>query len=71
LILKSIKLKTNEINLDQFLKWTGMASTGGQAKLMIAEGNVKVNGIPELKRSRKLHSGDTIEIHGLGSFKIE
>ncbi|MDZ7960433.1 MAG: RNA-binding S4 domain-containing protein [Aulosira sp. DedQUE10] len=52
------------IKLDQFLKLVGIASTGGQAKLMIIDGGVKVNGIVETRRGRKLLSGDQVTVEG-------
>ncbi len=52
------------IKLDQFLKLAQMAQTGGQAKALILEGLVKVNGEVELRRGRKLHHGDRVEVEG-------
>ncbi|TAF07017.1 MAG: RNA-binding S4 domain-containing protein [Nostocales cyanobacterium] len=52
------------IKLDQFLKLLGMASTGGQAKIMIIDGNVKVNGEVETRRGRKLVETDTVTVAG-------
>ena len=46
------------IKLDQFLKFSGISSTGGQAKWMIFDGEVKVNGIVETRRGRKLVDDD-------------
>ncbi|WP_353930289.1 RNA-binding S4 domain-containing protein [Okeanomitos corallinicola TIOX110] len=50
------------IKLDQFLKLVGIASTGGQAKIMITNGEVKVNGIVETRRGRKLLENDTVVV---------
>ncbi|HEY9804432.1 MAG TPA: RNA-binding S4 domain-containing protein [Leptolyngbyaceae cyanobacterium] len=52
------------IKLDQFLKLVGIAPTGGQAKLMIIDGDVKVNGTVETRRGRKLVSTDQVTIAG-------
>ncbi|WP_414527650.1 RNA-binding S4 domain-containing protein [Nodularia chucula] len=52
------------IKLDQFLKFMGITSTGGQAKLMIIDGAVKVNGIVETRRGRKLVLGDKVTVEG-------
>jgi ribosome-associated protein len=52
------------IKLDQFLKFLGMASTGGQAKWMIVDGEVEVNGILETRRGRKLVDDDLVTIGG-------
>ena len=60
----------NTIKLDQFLKFVGIAQTGGQAKLMIQGGSVKVNEIPETRRGRKLVSGDRVTVGGQ-TFKVK
>jgi ribosome-associated protein len=54
------------IKLDQFLKQTQVVATGGQAKLMIQDGEVRVNGEVETRRGRKLVNGDRIEVSGQG-----
>lgn len=64
--MKKVAIKTSSINLDQFLKWAGAVSTGGEAKLLINEGKVKVNGRVETRRSRKLSYGDVVELEGRG-----
>lgn len=52
------------IRLDQFLKYAGLADTGGEAKTRIQAGEVRVNGEVETRRGRKLRIGDEIEIDG-------
>jgi ribosome-associated protein len=52
------------IKLDQFLKFVGVAATGGEAKLMIQGGAVKVNGETETRRGRKLVIGDSVIVQG-------
>ncbi|WP_199246400.1 RNA-binding S4 domain-containing protein [[Phormidium] sp. ETS-05] len=54
----------NWIKLDQFLKYQGVAATGGQAKLMIQDGEVEVNGEVETRRGRKLVEGDRVTVAG-------
>lgn len=54
----------NFIKLDQFLKWKGIAQTGGEAKLLIQAGEVAVNGAVETRRGRKLLVGDRISVMG-------
>jgi len=58
------------IKLDQFLKWQGLADTGGQAKRMILDGQVRVNGQVEMRRGRKLVNGDTVSV-GKKTFTVE
>jgi len=48
------------MKLDQFLKWHNIVSSGGEAKIHIKSGLVKVNGEIELKRGRKLIKGDKV-----------
>lgn len=50
------------MKLDQFLKWQNLAESGGQAKHLIQEGHVMVNGEIETRRGRKLQSGDVVEM---------
>ncbi|MDX2228650.1 MAG: RNA-binding S4 domain-containing protein [Leptolyngbyaceae cyanobacterium bins.349] len=52
------------IKLDQFLKLSGIAQTGGQAKMLIQAGEVKVNGTVETRRGRKLVTGDRVSTMG-------
>ena len=67
--MKEVFIKSETIKLDQFLKWAGIFSTGGEAKLAIAKGNVKVNGVIETKRSR-ISESDIIELAGHGSMIV-
>lgn len=46
------------------LQLAGFAETGGQAKVLIQAGEVRVNGIVETRRKRRLHAGDEIDVHG-------
>lgn len=52
------------IRLEQFVKLQGMAETGGQAKMLIREGLVSVNGQTETRRGRKLVQGDGVHVQG-------
>lgn len=62
--MKEVSIHTEAIQLDQFLKWARVAATGGEAKRLIQEGMVKVNGQVETARSRKLAPGTVVEING-------
>ncbi|MHB2018041.1 MAG: S4 domain-containing protein YaaA [Candidatus Xenobia bacterium] len=58
-------MKSNEfVKLDQFLKWQGLVGTGGEAKALIQEGQVRVNGEVETRRGRKLRTGDVVSFEG-------
>jgi len=48
------------MKLDQFLKWQNLVTTGGEAKNFIKSGSVKVNGVIETRRGRKLIRGDKV-----------
>lgn len=52
------------IKLDQFLKWQGISQTGGEAKLIIQNGEVLVNGEVETRRGKKLVTGDRVTLAG-------
>lgn len=52
------------IRLDHFLKITGLAETGGQAKQLIQAGEILVNGAVETRRRCQLKPGDLIEYNG-------
>jgi ribosome-associated protein len=53
------------IQLDQFLKFKGVVQTGGEAKLLIQSGEVRLNGQIETRRSKKLAQGDRVTTMGL------
>ncbi|MCP9846435.1 MULTISPECIES: RNA-binding S4 domain-containing protein [unclassified Synechococcus] len=53
------------MRLDQFLKWQGVMATGGEAKLRVQNGEVRVNGAIELRRGRQLVAGDRVEWQGI------
>jgi ribosome-associated protein len=52
------------IELCQFLKFGGLAGTGGEAKQMIAEGLVQLNGVVETQKRKKLAVGDKVKANG-------
>ncbi|GAB6099671.1 S4 domain-containing protein YaaA [Halanaerocella petrolearia] len=62
--MQEVKIKTETINLDQFLKWANLVSTGGEAKVVVQAGKVKVNGEVEEKRARTLTVDDVVEYRG-------
>ena len=62
--MKESKIETEFIKLDQFLKYESLVGSGGEAKNVIQDGLVKVNGNIETARGKKLYKGDIIEIFG-------
>ena len=67
---KEVRIVTSCIKLDQLLKYAAITTTGGEAKIMITEGLVRVNGQVEERRGKKLVNGDIVEVEGRGSFVI-
>ena len=65
-----VSIREEPIELQQFLKLTGAARTGGEAKLLIQQGQVRVNGRVELRRGRKLRPGDEVEVIGRGQYVL-
>lgn len=61
---QEIQINTEFIRLDALLKFAGAAETGGDAKLMIQDGNVSVNGEVCTQRTKKIRDGDTVSLDG-------
>lgn len=66
--MESIEVKPGT-RLDQLLKYANVVSTGGEAKIRIQEGEVRVNGRVERRRGYKLKEGDVVEVAGV-SLKV-
>ena len=60
-----VKIKKAPVELYKILKFENLASSGGEAKFMIVDGFVKVNGSIETRKRKKIYPGDTIETGGL------
>ena len=63
--MKQIKIDSEFIKLDQLMKLADMVGSGGHAKSMIQDGEVKVNGNVEYQRGKKIRSNDVIEVEGI------
>ena len=59
-----VKIETEFIKLQDLLKFAGAVETGGEAKVIIQEGEVKVNGEVCTMRGKKLRPGDRAELDG-------
>lgn len=68
--MKEVKISTEFIKLDQFLKLADIAQTGGHGKIIILDGLVKVNGEITLQRGKKLYKDDIVELEDYGKFVI-
>ena len=62
---KEFVLKGDYIRLDDLLKNVSVVNTGGHAKIVIQEGDVKVNGETCTARGKKIHSGEKVEFDGV------
>ena len=60
----SLEVGDRPINLTQVLKLSGSVLSGGEAKVLIAEGRVRVNGEVELRKRRQMAAGDVVQIEG-------
>jgi ribosome-associated protein len=58
----NLVLRGDHITLDALLKATGLVPSGGAAKQLIAAGQVRVNGVVETRRGRKLRAGDAVDV---------
>lgn len=68
--MKEIKITGDFIKLDQLLKLSGIAQTGGHGKIIISQGNVLLNDEIERQRGKKIKKGDIIEVVGIGKIKV-
>ena len=62
--MEKITITTDFIKLDAFLKFAALVGTGGEAKLVIADGLVGVNGETCTMRGKKLRPGDRVDFQG-------
>jgi len=68
--MKSVKIYTEYITLGQFLKIVDIASSGGEAKYLVKELDIYVDGVKEDRRGRKLYPNMTVSVKGHGEYKI-
>jgi ribosome-associated protein len=59
--MKEIEIAKEPLELYKILKFEGMVSSGGEAKSVISEGQVLVNGMVETRKRKKISSGDIVE----------
>lgn len=62
--MNDVPIRDESIRLGQFLKLAGLIDSGADAKAVVADGRVIVNGAVERRRGRQLRSGDTVEFNG-------
>lgn len=62
--MRIVEITREPVELYKILKFEGLVASGGEAKLLIGDGQVTVNGQIETRRARKMLSGDVIEFRG-------
>ena len=59
--MRDVEIREEPVELFKILKFESMVNSGGQAKMVIADGLVKVNGTVETRKRKKIVNGDIIE----------
>ena len=62
--MQDVVINKQPVELYKVLKFEGLVGTGGEAKFVIDEGLVQVNGELEMRKRRKLFAGDIVEFNG-------
>jgi ribosome-associated protein len=62
--VRDVPIRDEVIRLGQLLKYSGLVDSGTEAKLVLTEGLVQVNGEPEARRGRQLRAGDVVALEG-------
>ena len=60
--MRDVEVRAGGIDLGQLMKVAGLVDTGGEAKALLAEGVVLVNGEVDLRRGRTLRDGDVVAV---------
>lgn len=68
--MQEVEIQTEFIKLQQVLKLAGIIGQGSDARALIAEGLVYVNGEQALERGKKIRPNDVVEVKELGSVKV-
>lgn len=69
--MDKVAINTEFIKLGQLLKFASIVGNGSDAKMLIADGIVKVNGVVVTERGKKIYPGDVVEVEGMGSVEVE
>jgi len=62
-LMKNVYIKHQPVELFKLLKFEGLVGSGGEAKHVVAEGLVKVNGEVEIRKRKKIVAGDVVEFN--------
>lgn len=60
--MREVAIRDGSIRLGQFLKLADLVEAGGDAKALLADGSVRVNGVAEQRRGRQLVRGDVVRV---------
>ncbi len=60
--MRSIPITTDSIRLGQFLKLADMVDLGSDVKILLDDGDIRVNDVPETRRGRQLIRGDVVRV---------
>ena len=71
MVVDKVAINTEFIKLGQLLKFASIVGNGSDAKMLIADGIVKVNGVVVTEKGKKIHPGDVVEVEGMGSVEVE
>lgn len=58
----TFQLDRDHVELNQLLKLSGLCDSGGAGKALVASGRVRVDGTPELRKTCKIHAGQTVRV---------
>lgn len=61
---RAVKVRQVPIELCQFIKFGGLSASGGEAKQLVAEGSVQLNGVVETRKRKQLAVGDRVTLNG-------
>ena len=62
--INQVEITTEYIELNKFLKFENIVESGGHAKLVIADGQVRLNGKVQMQTRKKVRDGDIVEVAG-------
>jgi ribosome-associated protein len=68
--VEDVEVAGEVIALGQLLKFAGVVATGGEARMLLEDGLVHVNGEPESRRGRKLRDGDVVRVEGGAELRV-
>ncbi len=68
--MEKVMIHTDYIKLGQLLKLSSVISQGSDAKILISDGQVSVNGAVAMERGRKIYAGDIVEVEGMGKIQV-